>query len=114
MKQLTVWCYGYHGCGTCDGACEAMSDPLKHTPMAELDRDNVATKKGKAMNDEMHSKDEEVAILAVMQTPEFQRIQTDFARHRFLKLATAYWDLSAEKRRRKARSAVVTEIQKKA
>jgi hypothetical protein len=66
------------------------------------------------MNDETRERDEEVAILAVMQTPEFQRIQTEFARHRFLKLATAYWDLSAEKRRRKARTAVVTEIQKKA
>jgi hypothetical protein len=66
------------------------------------------------MNDETHEREEEVAILAVMQTPEFQRIQTDFARHRFLKLASAYWDLGAKEKRTRKPRAVVTPIQQKA
>jgi hypothetical protein len=65
------------------------------------------------MNDETHSHEEEVAILAVMQTKEFQKIQTDFARHRFLKLATAYWDLSSKEKRTRKPRAVVTPIAQK-
>jgi hypothetical protein len=66
------------------------------------------------MNEETHSQEEEVAILAVMQTKEFQKIRTEFARHRFLKLATAYWDLSAKEKRSRKPRAVVTPIQQKA
>jgi hypothetical protein len=65
------------------------------------------------MNEETREHDEEMAILAAMQTPEFQRIQTEAGRRRFFKLATAYWDLGPKRRSRKAR-ATVTPIPQKA
>lgn len=30
-SRLTTWCFGYHGCGRCDGPCEAQMKETEDT-----------------------------------------------------------------------------------
>jgi hypothetical protein len=40
VKYITPWCFGYHGCGMCDGPCQGV--PYKDSSLEQLAGDHVA------------------------------------------------------------------------